>query len=231
MKNRNIISVVIFIAVLCTVSFAMAQNRNIYGESLVKKSMIDVHAGYLDPRDVEQGMLFGAALISTFDDAVDIGVGLDIFQKSYSEEVEIATGQIGETQTTTIATRLDYRRTVLPLYVSLKIKLPGLISRRSDQVIFGYFARASLSYQFLFSDEKNYELNESENRKYRGFGWQGGAGIFYSIGSRSTLIGEVIYNNCAVNRNITKETDALPQTERVDLSGVGIRLGVELDIR
>ncbi|MBN1561284.1 hypothetical protein JW998_13610 [candidate division KSB1 bacterium] len=231
MKKRAMIIVITLLAVLFTASFVMAQNRNVYGESLVKKNMIDVHAGYLDPRDVEQGMLFGAALISTFDEAVDIGFGLDIFQKSYSEQVEIATGQIGETQTTTIVTRLDYKRTVLPLYASLKVKLPGLVSRRNDKVIFGYFARASLSYQFLFSDEKNYELNKSENRKYRGFGWQGGAGLFYSVGARSTLIGEVIYNNCAVNRNITKDTDELPKTERVDLSGVGFRLGVELDIR
>ncbi|MBN1465816.1 hypothetical protein JXA02_08655 [candidate division KSB1 bacterium] len=230
MNNRTIIFAMTLVLGICTAS-ALAQNRNVYGESLVKKSMIDVHAGYLYPRDVQEGMLFGAAVISTFDDAVDIGFGLDIFQKSYSEQVEMATEQIGDTQTTTVATRLDYKRTVLPLYASLKIKMPGLISRRTDSVIFGYFVRASLTYQFLFSEEKNYELNKSENRKYKGFGWQGGVGLYYRVGDRSTLIGEAIYNNCSVNRNITKETDALPQTERVDLSGLGLRLGVELDIR
>jgi hypothetical protein len=176
-------------------------------------------------------MLFGAAFVSTFDDAVDLGFGLDIFQKSYSEETEVSTTKTGDTQTTVVAVTMDYKRTAIPLYASLKIKIPGLISRRNDQIIFGYFARASLSYQFLVSDEKNYEENVSEKRNYKGWGWQGGAGIYYRVGSRSTLIAEAIYNNCIVNRNVTEQTDPLPQTERVNLSGIGFRVGVELDIK
>ena len=232
MRNRYTKYLLSMILGLFSTSLILAQGTYRYGrEPMIKESRLDIHAGFLDPKDVEQGMLFGAAFVSTFDNAVDLGFGLDFFQKSYSEEVEVSTGQIGETQTTTVATRLDYKRAVLPLYASLKVKIPGLISRRNDGIIFGYLVRASLSYQFLFSEEKNYELDKSENRKYRGWGWQGGAGIFYRVGSRSTLIAEAIYNNCTVNRNVTKESDALPQTERVDLSGLGIRLGVELDIR
>lgn len=213
-------------------SDALAQTRTFYGEGRTdKKSMIDVHAGYLDPSGTQAGMLFGVALQSNFDEAVDVGFGFDVFQKSYSEETEVSTGQNGDTQTTIVATRMDYRRTALPLYASLKIKIPGLISRANDQIIFGYFARASISYQFLFSDEKNYEANKSENRKYAGWGWQAGGGIYYRVGARSTLIAEAIYNNCTVSRDVSKQTDQLPLTERVSLAGLGLRVGVELDIR
>ena len=214
---------------LCHTSLLYAQSYY-EQQSFEKKSMVDVHAGYLDPRDTDMGMLFGAALISTFDNAIDIGFGFDLFQKNYAEETEVSTGMSGDTQTTIVATKIDYKRTVIPLYASLKIKIPGLISRRNNKTIFGYFGRASLSYQFLISDEQNYEANKSEKRNYQGWGWQGGGGIFYNVGARSTLIAEAIYNNCTVHRNVTTQTDLLPQTERVDLSGVGFTLGLELDI-
>ncbi|MBN1481361.1 hypothetical protein EH223_03215 [candidate division KSB1 bacterium] len=191
--------------------------------------MLDIHAGYLSPRDADQGTILGATLLSTFDDAIDLGFGMDFFQKSYAEEMEVPNEE--GTEPTLVLRNINFKRTILPLYASLKIKIPGLISRRNDKVIFGYFARASLSYQFLISDEKNYQDGKSEKRNYKGWGWQGGAGLFYGVGSRSTLIAEAVYNNCIVNRNVSKHASLLPSTDRVDLSGVGIRVGVELDIK
>ena len=115
MSSRYVTIIIAMCGGIFFSSLLLAQNSNIYGEEpSTKKSMLDVHAGYLDPNDVQPGMIFGAAFISTFDDAVDIGFGLDIFQKSYSEEVEVSTQQVGETQSTTIATRLDYKRFAEP---------------------------------------------------------------------------------------------------------------------
>ena len=171
-------------------------------------------------------MLVGAALISSFDNAVDVGFGFDIFQKAYTKEAQVASGVSGDTQLTTYSTLVDYQRTVIPLYLSLKVKIPATYSHN-----FGYFGRASLSYQFLFSKEKNYEANKKESRKYTGLGWQAGGGVYYRVGSRSTLLAEAIYNSCSVGRDVTKQSDQLPLTERVNLSGLGFRLGVELMIR
>ncbi len=217
MKTRNIIFSIFFLFVLGISDILMAQ---------AGRSAIDVHAGYLDPRDTEAGMLVGAALTSSFDEAVDVGFGFDFFQKAYTKEEQVASALNGDTQSTTYSTLVDYKRTIVPLYLSLKIKIPTIRSRS-----FGYFARASLSYQFLFSDEKNYEANKSESRKYQGLGWQAGGGIFYRVGSRSTLLAEALYNSCSVGRDVTKQSDQLPLTERVNLSGLGFRLGVELDIK
>ncbi len=190
------------------------------------RSAIDVHAGYLDPKDTEAGMVVRAMLTSSFDEAVDVGFGFDLFQKAYTKEAEVASQKSGDTQLTTYSTLVDYKRTIVPLYLSIKIKIPTIRSRS-----FGYFARASLSYQFLFSEEKNYEANKSESRKYQGFGWQAGGGVFYRVGSRSTLLAEALYNSGSVGRDVTKQSDQLPLTERVNLSGLGFRVGVELDIK
>lgn len=215
---------------LLMTSCLFAQNLSLYKQdTFEKKSMFDLHAGYFSPRDTEQGTIFGATLFSTFDDAIDIGFGIDFFQKSYVKEVEVPTED--RIESAVVPRNINYKRTILPLYASLKIKIPGLISRRNDKIIFGYFARASLSYQFLVSDENNYQDGKGEKRNFKGWGWQGGAGLFYRVGSRSTLTAEAIYNNCIVNRNIDETKALLPTTERVDLSGVGMRVGVELDIK
>lgn len=217
MNFRFNVYIFLFFIILGLANYTIAQP----GESF-----IDIHGGYLDPKDTENGMLVGASLISSFDDAVDIGFGFDLFQKSYTKEAQVASSISGDTQLTTYSTLVDFKRTVIPLYLSLKVKIPTTRSRA-----FGYFARASLSYQFLFSQEKNYEANKSESRKYRGLGWQAGGGIFYRVGRRSTLLGEAIYNSCSVGRDVTKQSDQLPLTERVNLSGLGIRFGVELAIK
>jgi hypothetical protein len=189
-------------------------------------SKISVHAGYLDPKDTDSGMMFGAMLNSSFDNAVDYGFGFDFFQKSYSDQTHVAENSAGGTHVATEKTLVDYTRTAIPLYLSLKIKIPTVRSRN-----FGYFIRANLSYQFLISKEKNYEMDISETRKYKGLGWQAGAGVFYRIGSRSTLFGEGILNSCTVSRDVSNPTESLPITERVNLSGLGLRIGVELDLR
>jgi hypothetical protein len=190
------------------------------------RSQIGIHAGYLNPKDTDSGMIFGAMLISSFDEAVDVGFGFDVFQKSYSDQTHVASTVSGDTYVTTQKTLVDYTRTAIPLYLSLKVKIPTVRSRN-----FGYFIRANLSYQFLISKEKNYEKDISETRKYKGLGWQVGAGLFYRIGSRSTLFGEGILNSCTVSRDVSNPTESLPVTERVNLSGLGLRIGVELDLR
>lgn len=126
-------------------------------------STVSVHAGYLDPRDMETGMSVGAMLLSSFDEAVDIGVGFDILQRSYSQDTQVASD--GSGNNANAAADVEYQRTMIPLYLSIKIKIPTIRSRN-----FGYFARANLSYQFLISNERNYVANKSETRRYKGLG-------------------------------------------------------------
>ena len=120
MRNRFVVFIFMFFIILGMTKYTMAQR----GESFV-----DIHGGYLDPKDTENGMLVGASLISSFDDAVDIGFGFDLFQKSYTKEAQVASSISGDTQLTTYSTLVDYKRTVIPLYLSLKVKIPTVRAR------------------------------------------------------------------------------------------------------
>jgi hypothetical protein len=91
--------------------------------------------------------------------------------------------------------------------------------------------RGGLGYSFLWSNEKNYEKKSNETRSYNGFTWQAGAGIYYDIGSRSTFLADLFYTNGTVGRDVKSSTAGLPVEERVDLSGLGVRVGVLLNLR
>ncbi|MDZ7317082.1 MAG: hypothetical protein ONB24_13265 [candidate division KSB1 bacterium] len=204
-------------------TFCLLTTAELYSQG---RSQIVLQSGYLKPRDTSSGMMFGAMFFSPFDEAVDLGFGADVFQRSYADETEVVETIVGGTTVSTQRTLVDYTRTAIPVYLTVKIKIPAVRS-----LLFGYFVRANLSYQFLISKEKNYREGKSETRNYQGLGWQASAGLFYRLGSRSTLIGEALYNNCVVSRDVKTPTEALPLTERVNLSGLGMRIGLELDLR
>lgn len=235
MRTRYGVFILIFALFICGAKSTFAQGRNLYGQKQEpeKSGRLDIHAGYLAPKGTDAGMLFGAAFTSSFDEAIDFGFGLDIFQKNYAKEEEIIDPDTDAGQPDRlILTEIDYKSTAIPLYLSMRVNLPnfGVKSSRTGETVLGYFARVSLSYQYIISEMNNYKLKVSEKRNFKGWGWQGGVGMYYRVGTRSTLVLETIYNNCVTNARVSKEKDGLPQKERIDLSGVGIRVGVELDL-
>jgi hypothetical protein len=210
---------------------SFAQHRSSSGYRQSSRGLVGIHAGYLNPKDAKSGMLVGGTWGTSIDESVDIGIGFDIFHKSYREETEVATDTRDDFESNTFATELEYARTILPVMLEINVRVP--LGR-----YMGYMFRGNLGYTWLHSKEKFYGSSEkqykdaaNETRNFGGFGWQLGAGIYYAIGSRSTLAGDVFYNSCEVSRDVKGTTAGLPLSERVDLSGMGVRLGVLLDLR
>jgi len=203
-----------FMILTLVATTATAQTGNVF----------TINAGYTNPADIKGGMFFGFMFGTAIDEAVDIGFGADIFHKSYSERSKVANEEKKGMTTNTYETEVEYARTMVPLNLAVNVKIP-------TSAYYGYFIRGSLNYEFLISKEKNYEVGKSQTQKFGGFGWQAAVGLFYHVGSRSTLIADVCYNSCEVGRNVDSSTKGLPTTERVDLSGFGYRLGVSLDLK
>ncbi len=212
MKNDRIFLLVLIIMLAATI--VTAQTGNVF----------TINAGYTNPKNIKGGMFFGFMFGTAIDEAVDIGFGADIFHKSYSERSKVANEEKEGLTTNTYETEVEYIRTMVPLNLAVNVKIP-------TSAYYGYFIRGSLNYEFLFSKEKNYEVGNSQSQRYGGFGWQAAAGLYYHVGSRSTLIADVCYNSCEVSRNVESSTKGLPTTEKVDLSGLGYRLGVSLDLK
>jgi len=186
-------------------------------------SVLTLSAGYMNPKDTKAGLIAGAGMGIALDESVDLGLAFDFFHKNYTEESQVSKVDQEGMSSSLYVTKVEYTRTILPIMLTVNVKIPT--SR-----YFGYFIRGGLGYEFLFSKEKNYEENQEDSRNFSGLGWKLAGGVFYHIGSRSTLIANAFYNSCEVNRDVNESIEGLPVMERVDLSGLGFRLGVSVDI-
>lgn len=194
------------------------------GSGWAQRGMLGIHAGYMNPKDTKSGLVVGGNWGTSVDESVAIGIGFDVFHTSYTDETRVAMETANGMTTKTYMTELEYNRTILPLMAEIDVKIP--MGR-----YMGYLLRGGLGYSFLWSKEKNYEKKTNETRSYNGFTWQAGAGIYYDIGSRSTFLVDLFYTNGTVSRDVKSSTAGLPVEERVDLSGLGVRVGVLLNLR
>lgn len=184
-------------------------------------SILEVRGGYLNPKGTDPGLIFGGSYGISFDERVDISLGVSYFHKNYLKDTEIAdTDYVSGVHEVTVVRELEYKTTLLPISANLNIRLPF-------QPPLYWCVGGSLTYQFLFNTEHNFEENIKEKRNYSGFGWMARAGIEYNIGSRSSLLIEAFYNSCKVKGNKEKK-QGLPVWDEVDVSGLGFRGGVRL---
>ena len=187
-------------------------------------SVLSISGGYMNTKDAKSGLIAGAGIGIALDESVDLGLAVDFYNKKYTKETQVATTDQEGLSSTLIVKEVEFSRTILPILLTINVKVPT--SR-----YFGYFIRGGLGYELLFSKEKNYAEGTDENRNFGGLGWKFAGGMFYNVGSRSTLIANLFYNNCEVSRNVDQSVKGLPVQERVDLSGLGFRLGVAVEIR
>jgi len=212
------IGLYLFLVFLIT-SEAMAQRYR--GRRSGSKSTT-FKVGYYNPKNAKSGILFGLNLGGSVDETVDIGFGVDLFHKSYQQESVIAesvsAGGVIEEQK---QLNLDFSTTAIPLMGTINVKLGA-------NMPFAYFIAGGLGYALLWNKENNYADDISEKRFYHGFTWQVGGGAMYQLGSRSYLIGEVLYNDSHLKRDKGKTENGLPVWTEVDMSGFSFRLGVRL---
>ena len=185
--------------------------------------VLELRGGYLNPKGTAAGFIFGGAYGVSVDERVDVSLGFSYFNKSYKKESVVAdTGYVSVLDERTVMRELEYSTTLLPVCFNVNVRIPF-------QPPVYYYVGGSLSYQFLFNTEKNFEAGISEKRNYRGWGWMVRAGVEYVIGSRSSVILEALYNIGKVKRNVEETVEGLPIWDEVDVSGLGFRAGLRLE--
>ena len=214
MKRTSVLATVLLL-------FGLVQGASAFGRYSNGRVTV-VKLGYFSPKDVKPGFIGGVMLGSAVDENVDIGISVDYFSRAYKKDELVAksVSQGGVVQSTMQRT-MDFSTQVIPVMASILVKF-------SARMPFTFFLGGGLGYQLLFNKETNYAENVSERRFYKGFGWQAEGGAMYRIGRRSWFFGEVFYNSATPSRNKNKNSQGLPTWEQVDVSGVGVRLGVRL---
>lgn len=179
--------------------------------------------GFLAPSGAEKGLFFGVNSGRMIDEALSWSVSLDMYSKSYSKSMEIDTiaGVSGSVNEINNVTEIENSTLYLPLLIRLNYEknLPS-----------GFVVRggAGIGYAFLWANEDNYRDNIEETRFYSGLTYRFSGGVGLQISSSANLLIDLEYNGGEVSRDKGKNSAGLPVRAAIDMSGLGIRVGVSI---
>lgn len=184
--------------------------------------VLEFEIGRLSPGDVDGGMIYSGKYGIVVDERVDISLGLSYFNSTTTETATLAKGS--EAGATVETKTLEYEQTtaLLPISANATVRFP-------IQPPLNLFAGAGFSYQFAFNKFKNYEEKVEEKLNLRGTGWIFRGGVEYNLGSKSSLLLEMFYNLAKLKKN-ENDDEWQPTWKEQDLSGVGFRAGLKLEI-
>ena len=180
--------------------------------------------GQYNPKDAKAGTIFGLNLGRMIDESISWSFELNYFQKSYDKNTVVykETSPGGNTFTE-VQTEVAYKTRIIPLFLKLNYEHP--LAHRSP-----FYARASagLGWELLWNKEDNYEEDYHKTRFFNGFGWTANAGVGFEISSSTNLFADLFYNGSTVKRNHTKNENGLPTWQEMDITGLGLRVGVSI---
>ena len=156
--------------------------------------------GAYAPADLKAGIIWGADYGYSVDENVSILIGADLYYKNITDREDLGdTEKVGVTLETGRYLS-EWKGLHLPLTAKVMIEFP-----MGDYSNFKPFMTAGLGFGFThisFTDieESTGDAND-ESLTYGGFVWQLGGGVLYRIGSRSNLLGEILYNSAKFEKD------------------------------
>jgi hypothetical protein len=189
-----------------------------------KESAYTLRVSYYEPESAEAGFTFGGSAGAVFDDIVTLGFGTDIYFRNFTKDTKVADEEYLNGDESAIYVReIQYTTLIVPLMAELTVRIP--IAWKLSA-----FGHGGLGFEFMWAKEENFDTGSTDNRWYGGFAWMGGAGLSLKLGTDTSLYAEGFYKHSKVKRNRDDLTVDMPVFEEVDLSGLGVRLGVALEL-
>jgi len=180
-----------------------------------------VHAGWFDGEDDRAtSILFGFRGGTSFDERLQLGVGLD-----WSHHSDRATSVISET--TLPGGGSTVRREELARSSSHLVPVMAFVQFAPGEglPVQPYFGLGG-GYEVLWVSAEDFETGAEYDATFGGWGWQGWAGVAIPLGGRTNLTGELYLNQAEVERDVDDPGIGARVREVVDLDGGGMRFGV-----
>lgn len=188
-----------------------------------RENFVQLKLGTFDPRgNPSAGGFFGLSTGVELESRLTIAFNLDFYRRSFTDE-ELIAQSVDENGNvvSTVARRLDTASNLIPLGVGLSVRLPG--SRTLTP-----FVGVGLAYEILINEVQNFELGIEDTNVYAGPGWQVSGGLLLPLTSEVRVLGELLYNDATVGRDVDRYVAGLPVSERIDVGGLGARVGLEV---
>ncbi len=167
------------------------------------------------------GSFLGLRTGTEFDNRLTLSFNIDAHWRSYDEQITIAqeidrNGNVITTSMTNFATT----STLIPLGVSLGLRLPGTHTLTP-------FIGVGVAYELLVNHVEDFASGIEDTNVYGGPGWQVFGGLIFPVTTDTHLLGELWINDAEVSRDVDDYSEGLPVRETINVSGFGARLGVE----
>ena len=175
--------------------------------------------GYYCPQDADNGIIWGYDWFKVIDERVHFGVMGNIFYRNYTA-----------TRTLTIdddkiKANSDLISMFLPLMLGVQINFMDTDIRPFAGGGIGW----SIGKDTIFNAKYDSQaLNIHDTRFFSGFTWQINSGAKYSLGKNSELYGKVFYAFSPLKHSADKSNTSVMRYKNLDMSGVGISIGLRM---
>lgn len=197
--------------VLMLTSGLFAQNR-----------ITEFTVGLLRPSDAQSGFYGGVNFGRMVDEKIGVSVGVHVYRSSYTKKSQIGEkNPSGQIVISTTQYELDQSATLIPLFFQLHYVSP--VTNSLDLRITG-----GVGYELLWNSVQNYVTSQDATQFFSAFSWNLGAGLSMPISRAADFYGEAFYHGGVPSRDAGKTEAGLPVSSQIDMSGLGIRLGIRL---
>lgn len=199
---------------------AIISSVSIYGQV----NSATVKLGVFDPGATTAGFIIGYEGGRRIDENLTVGWSVDWFRKEYVDEALVR--ELNDFDDLAIGTVNELRAQTnlhdIPIMFTMRADFP--MRNRMGAYITG-----SIGAEVLLVWYRNY--SNPNNDEFQGafdFSWRIGAGMYYELGSRSDLIGEITYHSSEPSwtYEVNDEGRTRIFERKFDMSGIMARIGV-----
>ena len=194
--------------------------------SALSKTM-NLRAGFLVPNDAKMGFIGGLCYGTKFDESISLYFSTDYFYKNYSKIKKIGFHtSSGGNNVSEMRKSADITNYYLPMMGNLQVNFP-----LQDRL--KLYGTVGLGYGLLWENVFVAANPDDDTEKvddvkfYSGFNWNLATGLKTGLGRNSSIYGEFFYNGGIMKRNL-KADDYGVTWDQIDMSGIGMRVGIEL---
>ena len=190
-----------------------------------KKYYIEFKFGKLDPEDTGSGNLYGFSTGKRIDSRLWWGFMIDYFNSTYRQETTIADSVVGGIRFREKQLELEFNTRILTLLGQISYER-GIGNEKNGP--FFYRASGGIGWELIWNNEENFEEGIERQRFFNGLGWQLSTGLGLAISETGMIFADLFYNNSVANRNQDRDEEGLPVWEEINVSGLGIKVGINV---
>lgn len=194
---------------------------SIYGQ----RNSAALKLGLFDPGATSGGFIIGYEGGRRIDENFTVGWSVDWYRKQYVDEALVR--EFDEFDDLAIGTLNELRAKTnlhdIPVMFTMRANFP----LRNQRI--GLYLTGGIGAEILLIWYRNFQNpNDDEFQGAFDFNWRIGAGIYYELGSRSDLVGELTYHSSEPSWTYEVEDSGSTRLfeRRFDMSGVMARIGV-----